>query len=60
MIRAFDSACQAVTAALESMSIDRSYIVAPLRVHYEETLRREPNDPVLKEIVEKLSAIPAK
>ena len=59
-IRAFDSACQAVTAALESMSIDRSYIFGPLRVHNDEALRRGPDDPLLKEVVEKLSAMPAK
>ena len=42
------------------MSIDRSYIVGPLRVHNVEALRRRPDDPVLKEVVEKLSAMPAK
>jgi Tfp pilus assembly protein PilF len=59
-LRAFDSACEALTAALESMNIDRAYIVGPLRVHYEEALRREPNDPALQQIAEKIAALPAK
>jgi tetratricopeptide (TPR) repeat protein len=59
-MRAFDSACQAITELLESMPVDPGMIYGYVRGYYEQALRREPNDPVLKQIVARLAAMPAK
>jgi tetratricopeptide (TPR) repeat protein len=59
-MRAFDSACRAVTELLDTMPVDPGMLIGYIGSYYEQALQREPNDPVLKRILARVTSMQAR
>jgi tetratricopeptide (TPR) repeat protein len=59
-LRSFDSACRTIAELLESMPVEPGMIYGFVRRYYERALAAEPDDAVLKQILEKIAALTPK
>jgi hypothetical protein len=49
-----------MTEAMRLLPVDPGMLLGALRAHYEQALRMEPNDPVLRQIIERIASMTAK